>query len=274
MRRRRDPWRAPSPTRRTSSSATCSTSTPPRRAATSRATRRSPSSSTRASATPSRGRRAEATTPTTKTFFGKFVSATTVPSASARPPRPRLHDFINTYAAAFQFPGDGREPLGDRYGFRYLADQANNLQSWAIVWRSDYYQGTQVNLCTWAAVAAHGRDQVRFGYGRRPAPGPGPHVRQRREPVRRRRRSARPVRSASRLAVPELHLPRVPAHQPADGDGLEPGQLQGRLGRPHAPRTRPHGRDAARPASTTWVGSVCSTRLPARSSASATRLPT
>jgi hypothetical protein len=89
----------------------------------------------------------EATTPTTKTFFGKFVSQAAVPACvgesgvgCANPGVP----------VAFRFPGDGREPLGDHYGFRYLADQANGLQSWAIVWRSDYYQGTAVNLCAWA----------------------------------------------------------------------------------------------------------------------------
>ena len=37
----------------------------------------------------------------------------------------------------FQFPGDGRETLGERYGFRYLSDQANGLQTWILVWRSD-----------------------------------------------------------------------------------------------------------------------------------------
>ncbi|MCM3875690.1 MAG: hypothetical protein NEA02_04650 [Thermoanaerobaculia bacterium] len=89
--------------------------------------------------------------PTTKTFFGKFVSATTFTQCAAETTTTTgCTSFINTYAAPFQFPGDGREPLGDRYGFRYLADQANGLQSWAIVWRSDYYQGTAVNLCAWA----------------------------------------------------------------------------------------------------------------------------
>jgi hypothetical protein len=90
-------------------------------------------------------------TATTKTFFGKFVAATTAAQCLAETTTATgCTTFINTYAAAFQFPGDGREPLGDRYGFRFLADQANGLQSWAIVWRSDYYQGTQVNLCAWA----------------------------------------------------------------------------------------------------------------------------
>jgi hypothetical protein len=91
----------------------------------------------------------------TKTFFGKFVAtagfaacATEVtPAGCATPGVP----------VAFQFGGDGREPLGDHYGFRYLADSVNNLQSWITVWRSDMYEDTTagtfsaVNLCHWAA---------------------------------------------------------------------------------------------------------------------------
>jgi hypothetical protein len=87
------------------------------------------------------------TNPQTRTFFGKYVAATAVT------PCPAEADFgCATFPVpfGFQFPGDGREPLGDRYGFRYLADQANGLQSWITVWRSDWYQGTAVNLCAWA----------------------------------------------------------------------------------------------------------------------------
>lgn len=104
--------------------------------------------------------------PLTKTFFGKFVAATTFAQCAGETTSTTgCTLFINTYAAAFQYPGDGREPLGDRYGFRYLADQANGLQSWAIVWRSDYYQGTQVNLCTWAAVAGTATTRSVSGMG-------------------------------------------------------------------------------------------------------------
>jgi hypothetical protein len=88
-----------------------------------------------------------------KTFFGKFVvgastcagEATTITGCT---------QFISAYAPAFQFGGDGREPLGDHYGFRYLADQAQGLQSWLLAWRSDAYTPFvggigQFNLCTW-----------------------------------------------------------------------------------------------------------------------------
>ncbi len=92
----------------------------------------------------------------TKTFFGKFVAATTAAQCLAETTTTTgCTSFINTYAAAFQFPGDGREPLGDRYGFRYLADQNNGLQSWIMVWRSDYYSGVAVNLCGWANAAGN-----------------------------------------------------------------------------------------------------------------------
>jgi len=95
-------------------------------------------------------------TPVTKTFFGKFVAfQSTCPAETTTPIG--CQSFISTYAPAFQFPGDGREPLGDHYGFRYLADAANGLQSWITVWRSDVYvlpgddgAVTQTNLCSWA----------------------------------------------------------------------------------------------------------------------------
>ncbi len=51
------------------------------------------------------------------------------------------------------FGGDGREPLGDHYAFRYLANAVAGFQSWAVVWRSDLYATSTVltsNLCIWA----------------------------------------------------------------------------------------------------------------------------
>ena len=91
-------------------------------------------------------------TAATKTFFGKFVAATTASQCIAETTTTTgCTTFINAYAPAYQFPGDGREPLGDHYGFRYLADQANGAQTFLTVWRSDYYGGTAVNLCAWAS---------------------------------------------------------------------------------------------------------------------------
>ena len=100
-----------------------------------------------------------------KTFFGKFVANLTPSACLAETTSTTgCQSFINTYAAPFQFAGDGREPLGDHYGFRYLADQVNGLQSWVTVWRSDYYQGSAVNLCNWANPAT-GANQGKSGSG-------------------------------------------------------------------------------------------------------------
>ena len=56
--------------------------------------------------------------------------------------------------AAYRFVGDGREPLGTAYGFRYLNDAAAGLQTWITVWRSDLWDDlmngigdTSVDLC-------------------------------------------------------------------------------------------------------------------------------
>jgi hypothetical protein len=55
----------------------------------------------------------------------------------------------------FAFAGDGREPLGDHYGARYLADPANGLMTWFLIWRGDEVYNDDdsytTNLCTWYA---------------------------------------------------------------------------------------------------------------------------
>jgi hypothetical protein len=96
------------------------------------------------------------TTPTAKTFFGKFVQFVAgLPAACAQELTAAGCQNANV-PVNFRFGGDGREPLGDHYGFRYLADQANGLQSWITVWRSDVYFSPidnafdAVNLCEWA----------------------------------------------------------------------------------------------------------------------------
>jgi len=58
---------------------------------------------------------------------------------------------------AYRFAGDGRLPLGTRYGLRYLSDTANRLQSSMVVWRTDRYraaEGFQTNLCDWWSACA------------------------------------------------------------------------------------------------------------------------
>lgn len=66
--------------------------------------------------------------------------------------------------AEYVFSGDGREPLGTTYGFRYLNDAAAGLTTWATIWRGDWWDSddssaTQtatngVNLCQ---IARNGR---------------------------------------------------------------------------------------------------------------------
>lgn len=58
-------------------------------------------------------------------------------------------------ASTYAFVGDGREPLGQHYAFRYLNDSGAGLQTWALVWRSDLYDNPDfapdINLCDWWA---------------------------------------------------------------------------------------------------------------------------
>ena len=65
-------------------------------------------------------------------------------------------DAAQSFQPAFSFLGDGREPLGTVYGFRYLNDAAAGLQTWAVIWRSDRWDSDDrtavvapsgVNLC-------------------------------------------------------------------------------------------------------------------------------
>lgn len=88
---------------------------------------------------------------TMNTFFGRYALANYEVTAGTAAP------------ANYQFIGDGREPLGSRYGFRYMSDQANGLRSWAVIWRSDNYVSSislvDYNLCQWWA------DGGNFGEG-------------------------------------------------------------------------------------------------------------
>ncbi len=76
-----------------------------------------------------------------KTFYGRYG----VDSASGA-----IIDTTNlppgATATRFAFFGDGREPLGSVYGFRYLSDTANGLQTWATIWRSDVWDADDSSL--------------------------------------------------------------------------------------------------------------------------------
>lgn len=85
-----------------------------------------------------------------KTFFGKYVWDKAEPACPAEDGGGCVT--VNV-PAPFIFGGDGREPLGDRYGFRYLANASAGYQTWSLVWRSDLYATATTltsNLCTWA----------------------------------------------------------------------------------------------------------------------------
>lgn len=69
-----------------------------------------------------------------------------------------VNDVVVPARAAYSFVGDGREPLGWSYAFRYLNAPEAGAQTWATVWRSDLYAawdetlGAYVgykNLCFW-----------------------------------------------------------------------------------------------------------------------------
>ena len=208
-------------------------------------------------------------TSTTRTFFGKFVDSFIGAGGCVGEATTALGctSFIAGYAPAFQFGGDGREPLGDHYGFRFLADGANGLQSWVIAWRSDWYQGTQVNLCTWLAattktnlglydtvhqltVSVFDNDENFF----QPTIPGGPSGNQNAPP-------------------PNLYLflesQRVNLLAASDYTAAR-SRAAGSTWLCADPATRAQ---RPRPASSTWAGSAFSTPPPARSSASATRRP-
>jgi hypothetical protein len=89
-----------------------------------------------------------------KTFYGKYVKSIVASDCNAALTENNGVPcaFYNSFAPTFQFSGDGREPLGDRYGFRYYANPASSLQSWILVWRSDRYTlstGNPNDLCGW-----------------------------------------------------------------------------------------------------------------------------
>ncbi len=81
------------------------------------------------------------------TFFGRFVQSL-FPSAD-----PERNGGVSAgnpaVPAVFVFGGDGREPLGDHWGWRFLANTTPNLRTWMLVWRGDVYLKSGVDLCYW-----------------------------------------------------------------------------------------------------------------------------
>jgi hypothetical protein len=86
-----------------------------------------------------------------QTFYGRFIDLN--PSAACEETG-GVGAGCQTNAPEFAFGGDAREPLGDRYGFRYLSDVTNGLRTWILVWRGDetvspITGGLVSNLCDW-----------------------------------------------------------------------------------------------------------------------------
>jgi hypothetical protein len=97
-----------------------------------------------------------------KTFYARY-SIDQLGGGLIDDPLPVVLPASATYQvpAAYQFTGDGREPLGTAYGFRFLND--TGMQTWMTVWRGDYWDsnddttiapGADADLCT---VADNGR---------------------------------------------------------------------------------------------------------------------
>ncbi len=89
-----------------------------------------------------------------KTFYGRNVDTLFLSTDAERNGGAGLLAGEGPARTNFIFGGDGREPLGDRYGFRYLNDSVNGLRTWILVWRSDLtlspVTSTLVpNLCDW-----------------------------------------------------------------------------------------------------------------------------
>ena len=96
------------------------------------------------------------TNPAKKTFYGKFVSLDSTCGLETTGTGCAVAPF------GWRFPGDGREALGNHYGFRYLSDTTQGLRTWILVWRSDLYLdndtstgepsttgASTANLCDW-----------------------------------------------------------------------------------------------------------------------------
>ena len=93
-----------------------------------------------------------------KTFFGRNVLISETTCVAELTSAGCSAGAAANVPAAYRFGGDGREPLGDRYGFRYLSDTDNQLQTWILVWREDAYRDVTLhapqlkqNLCDWLA---------------------------------------------------------------------------------------------------------------------------
>ena len=93
---------------------------------------------------------------TSGTFYGRFVQESPGPGSCEE----TTNGCANLPAGyqSFQFGGDGREPLGDHYGWRYLANATHQFRTWILVWRGDDYFDSGVDLCSWLRNGGLGGD--------------------------------------------------------------------------------------------------------------------
>jgi hypothetical protein len=97
-----------------------------------------------------------------KTFYARYYTSSD-PGSTVGVPAP----YIGV--------GDGREPLGYKYGFRFLNDAANGLTSWATIWRSDRFgyiddlgdAYVTNNLCVWY-LDPYLEDYTHYSFASRP----------------------------------------------------------------------------------------------------------
>ena len=76
-----------------------------------------------------------------KTFYGRYFTSLDVGTAVVG-------------GAGYNGIGDGREPVGSRYGVRFISDAqgTSGMRTWAEIWRSDVYlttSDTYRHLCGW-----------------------------------------------------------------------------------------------------------------------------
>jgi hypothetical protein len=67
----------------------------------------------------------------------------------------------------FRFRGDGRTPLGTRYGFRFMDDARSCIESWMIVFRWDVtpsLAGYDTDLCGWLRGCVEGHPCSGHGF--------------------------------------------------------------------------------------------------------------
>lgn len=88
-----------------------------------------------------------------RTFYGRYASLVPFDNGAA----------IAGVPPQFAYAGDGREPLAERFGFRYM--NGGGLRSWATIYREDRYDdgtgvASEVNLCNWAYGSSFGFEDV------------------------------------------------------------------------------------------------------------------